>query len=466
MKPIKWQSCNVLHSGTFGRRLWQFARRDPNVQLVAEETRLPSEPLSRRLVARSWSALWHRRLNLAWLPADSVFLRVVELPPADASELPAMIELQLERLSPLPITQIVWSCEILEPPSPEHAFSTMLVAIAARSKIEAFLGELESAGFLADTLDLPLLAQLASYRPGRDATCLFPLDLDGRRCCFTTWWYGQRLRHVELLHVGEGDAAWREMAEALAKTAWAGETEGWLPQAPAWIIIADATISSLWQSSLSQQLGAPVSVQAAIASPEAAAASARRHRGTDARINLLPEDYATRYRQQFIDQLWMKGILSIAGVYLVGVLIYLVAVQVLDFQKRALDRQLAAITPSYQRAMELKAKQEVLEEQVRLRFAALDCLKATSELLPEELTLTKFKFEGGMTVLLEGNVPADDQKKITEFNSALKKVEQNGQTLFGNVTPPSTMLNRGITPTGVSLAKWGFNAELKRATER
>jgi len=47
------------------------------------------------------------------LPPDKVFFRVVHLPPSNFAETLAMVELQLEKLSPIPTGQVAWSVYVL-----------------------------------------------------------------------------------------------------------------------------------------------------------------------------------------------------------------------------------------------------------------------------------------------------------------------------------------------------------------
>ena len=100
----RWNSCNVLLSGSEARHLWQFAGGRYN--LVRTESRLPNEPLPDKLVAKDWQTLFQPRLNIAWIASDKVFLRVLQLPKADAEETRSMVDLQLEKISPLPVAQI------------------------------------------------------------------------------------------------------------------------------------------------------------------------------------------------------------------------------------------------------------------------------------------------------------------------------------------------------------------------
>jgi len=152
-------TCNVLQVGQEFRQLWNFNTHNGHVSLVAHRKLTPQEPLPRKVVGKDWSTLFQRKLNIAWLPADQVFLRAVALPASDAKELAAMLELQLEKLSPLPVAQIVWSMEVL--PKTTENLQTVIVVIIARSLVEEFLGSLEGSGYLADCLEVPCLHQLS-----------------------------------------------------------------------------------------------------------------------------------------------------------------------------------------------------------------------------------------------------------------------------------------------------------------
>src|SRR5207253_1814498 len=112
-QTTRWQSCNVLQAGTDARRLWQFATGNSQVALSAEQRLVSSAPLPAKLITKDWRTLWQKKLNIAWLPAEQVFLRIIHLPKCEPEELRSMVELQLEKLSPLPVNQIVWSFEVV-----------------------------------------------------------------------------------------------------------------------------------------------------------------------------------------------------------------------------------------------------------------------------------------------------------------------------------------------------------------
>ena len=166
----RFHSCNVLHVGPVQRRLWQFDARNGGFTAHRDQVVEAGEALPYALVTKTWRSLWQPKLNVAWLPADSVFFRVTQLPKSSLEETRTMVEFQLEKLSPIPVTQVVWSLLVLPAlPAPAatqpdesavpSALQTVIVVLAERKIVEEFLGQLEGQGYLADRLELPMLDQ-------------------------------------------------------------------------------------------------------------------------------------------------------------------------------------------------------------------------------------------------------------------------------------------------------------------
>jgi len=107
--------------------------------------------------------------------SDEVFLRVLQLPTADETEARQIVELQLERLSPLPITQIVWSLHLL-PETGESTTRTVIVLIADRSVVEKHLGRFRIGGLPGGS---PRIARAGSG-PGHGSERRRGLDLSRR----------------------------------------------------------------------------------------------------------------------------------------------------------------------------------------------------------------------------------------------------------------------------------------------
>ncbi|HKS36354.1 MAG TPA: hypothetical protein VJW76_04130, partial [Verrucomicrobiae bacterium] len=394
----------MLQVGNGSRQVWQFATGNGEVSLNTQ-ARLPlADPLPARLVTKDWRALWRKKLNIAWLPAEQVFLRVADLPNCDPAELRSMVELQLEKISPLPVNQIVWSFETI--PGSSADLQTVIVIIVERSLVEDFLGKLEGDGYLADRIELELLHQLLATPVAGDDVWVFVSPAESKTVCLVAWWCAGRLKNLNVLNVPAGEAGAAAMNDQLTKIAWAGELEGWLTAAPGWHLAADDATAAVWEPALREWAGRGIELHPLRSPHELAGLSARRAARSETQVNLLPSEFAARYQQQFIDRLWMRGLAGLILVYLAGVVVYFAALEVLKIQKSKVEKQVTALSGAYTNALQLKARIDVLQQQIGLRYAALDCWKITSEKLPAELTLTSFTFARGNKLTLRGNAPA------------------------------------------------------------
>jgi hypothetical protein len=453
VKTPRPHSCNVLRLRADGRDLWQFDTGNGAVSLHADEHLAPGAPLPRRRVAKDWRTLWQKKINIAWLPPDQVFLRVIRLPPCEPSEFLAMIELQLEKVSPLPTNQIVWGAEAL--PGIVNGLQTAIVMIAERGLVEEFLGKLEGNGYLADRLELPFLHQLLSTEYDGDGVWIFLQPAETRMICLAAWWWDGTLQELNLFPSPKGESGAADLCAHLTNIAWAGEMEGWLTSPPRWRLVADPETTAEWEPVLRRWSGQPIDTSPLPSAAELAALSAGRASGAEARANLLPPEFAARYRQQFFDRLWMRGLGAATLLYILGVLIYFGAVEVLRYQQRRVENQVASLSGAYNQALQLKGRLRVLQEQVNLRYAALDCWKVVSDLLPSELTLSSLTFSRGNRLSLRGTALATDQAKITEYNTEMGKATLNGTRVFKKVNPASIDF-RG------NEASWSFDCDLQQ----
>jgi hypothetical protein len=419
--------CNVLQIGQQLQHVWQFDARGRGFALSREQSSSAKEPLPAKLVSKDWHSLWQRKLNVAWLPPERVFLRVAQFPVSDFNETLSMVELQLEKLSPMPVTQIVWSIYIL--PHAEGNLQTVIVLIVSRNEVEEFLGQLEGQGFLADRLELPLLDQLQATTIARDGAWIYPEAPGGRNAALVAWWYGRVLQNLDLISLPATNRP-ESLKEQLMQMAWAGEMEGWLTAPPTWHLVADAPGAAEWEPALRSGLDQPVEVIEPVTVPALAALTATRAAHTGSEGNLLPAEFSTRYHQQFVDRLWMRSLGAVVLLYVAGVLVYFGRLQWELYRTGAVEQQVTERGPVYTNALQSKAKFQVLKDRQDLKFAALDCWKAVAELLPDGVTLEGYNFSDGKKLTLSGTAPADQTKQLLDFDADIRKAAPNGQLLF------------------------------------
>lgn len=459
----RWNSCNILHLAPEAKRLWHFDAKGKGF-VLGRELRVPhTEPVPAALVVKSWSSLWQPKLNVAWLPAENVFLRVVELPAANAEETSSMVELQLEKLSPIPVTQVVWTLHVLgthqsaaKADGTVESMQSLIVVIAARALVEEFLGRLERDGFLADRLEVPMLDQLEAVAPSGDSVWLFPLTQGGQSAALVAWWFGGAWRNLSFVTLPPtGDRA-AELKTQLGLLAMAGEVEGWLTAQPQWHLVADPVNATEWEPLLHHGLNEPVKVVAPPAPAELAGRSAKRAAASGSRVNLQPVEFAARYREQFFDRLWLHGLGFVGLLYVIGLVIYFGAVQWEGFQMHKVEGAVAAISNDFTNATLLKARLGVLQQRAELKFAALDCWQLVAQELPAAVTLQRYSFVDGGKLILSGQVDAADTLKLSAFYDALRKVKPNGQPFFKEGDPLAYHQS-------ANTVAWNFSLELRHA---
>jgi len=464
----RWNSSNVLQVAPDANRLWQFDAKGSGFALSREHR---GQSLPARFVAKSWSHLWQPKMNVAWLPPESVFLRVIEMPGSNFDETLAMVELQLEKLSPMPVTQIAWTMHILPPPAGGEAaagnLQTIIVVIAARNVVEEFLGKLEGQGFLADRLEVPFLDQLemdgSAHQPVSGADVwIYPLLLGGQNAALVAWWCGGMLRNLSFVTLPPAEGRAAELKKQLALLAWSGELDGWLNSSPNWHLVADPVNAAEWETALREALGEPVRVSSPLSPADLAGRTARRAAAASERVNLLPAEFSVRYQQQFVDRLWLRGLGAAGILYVVVLAVYFAAVSFLGYRTHNVEQAVAGISGDYTNAIQLKARYGVLRERQELKYAALDCLKVVAEELPTGISLQRFSFANGSKLALSGTCEQDQLDLITGnggFYDSVRKAKPDGQPMF---KPNPGEAGQLVYRTLGNKVTWNFGLELQR----
>lgn len=460
----RWNTCHLLHLAPEGQRLWHFDAKAGSYVLGREQVIGGTEALPTKAVAKGWSSLWQPKLNLAWLPPEEVFLRVLELPASSPAETAQMVELQLEKLSPVPVTQVVWTYHPLARRGAEgENLQTVVVILVPRTVVETFLGQVEAVGFQPDRLETAMLDQLEAIEPTTDGPWVLPQPLAGQNGALVAWWTGGVLRNVSLVVLPPAGDVRAELKQQLALITWSGEMEGWLDTSKKseWHLVADPVSAAKWEPLLSGALETTIAVQPPLPLAELAGRTARRAAATTV-ASLLPPEHTLRYRAQFVDRLWLRGLLAAGLAYLAGLAVYFCLVGYAAYQTSSVESQVAALGQSYTNALQLRARHDVLQERTDLKFAALDCWRLVAEKLPDGLTLQRFSFADGQTLSLSGNVPAADISKIISFEKELRKAKLDGQDFFKGV---STSANQLSWNEHGDADYWRFGLDLARSVE-
>jgi hypothetical protein len=449
----RWQTANLLQTSAAGRRFWQLSANGDHFAVQSEKALLLNDSLPAGAAAKNWQTLFRGKLNIAWLPPDKVFLRAVHLPPSEAAELAQMVELQMEKLSPLPVTHVVWSMHPLPRPTGKpDALQTVIVIIAARSAVEEFLGKLEAEGFLADRLEAPGLDQLLAVEVREEGVWIVP-GAAGEPA-LVAWWYGGTVQNVTLVSLTPSPERGPQLRTQIEQIAWAGELEGWLPGTPKIHLVAGRAEAGFWEP-VFKEAGEVLDIVAPMPEEQLVARATERCAGNPS-TNLLPPEFATRYRQRFVDGLWMRGLFVVLSAYVIGVIIYFGMLYMLKLKFDDVKKDLAGVSVNYTNALKDQAQYQILQDRAELKFAALDCWKAVAENLPESISLNDVYFDRNKFEL-SGMVTADDIGDVDKFNETMRQIadpNRSGQNLFSEVSAPTIR-------AGPVTAEWHFNCTLK-----
>ena len=439
LRAKRWSSYNVLHLAADAKRLWQFDAKGSGLVLSREQRVPHAQPVPAKFGAKNWTSLWQPKLNIAWLPPENVFFRVVELPASNAEETVSMVELQLEKLSPMPVAQMVWTMHVLgtrtaEPKgdAPPESLQTVVVVIVARTAVEAFLGRLEQEGYQADQLEAPMLDQLEVISPKEDGTWIFPLTIGGQYAALMAWWSGGALRNLSFVVLPATGDRVAELKNQLMLLTMAGEIEGWLGAQPKWHVVADPANAAEWEDLLRKGLDEPTKISPPPSPAELAARTARRA-SAGSPAQLLPAEFTARYHQQFVDRLWLRGLAAAGVLYAIFLVIYFCAVGWLGYRTHGVESQVAQISGDFTNAIQLKARYAVLKEREQLKYAALDSWQAIAQALPAGLSIQRFSFSNGKRLTLSGACDASQIGEITEkdqFYDGVRNAQLNGQPIF------------------------------------
>ncbi len=439
--------CNVVDCSSGKQRFWRFAGGKNQMKLVdVRETDL-GEQFPAKHLDRDASQMWRAHCqNDAWLPAEKVFFRVMQLPLCEAHELPGMVELQLEKISPMPLSQVVWSYEVAPSHRADRDQQTIVVMLAERLVVEACVGELEQAGYFPDRLETAVLHQvLATPQGGErpDGAWIFARFLEERVACTVAWWDEGVLQNITQITLSSAEHL-NELTEQLTATTWAGEMEGWLTGSTHWHLVIDPEAGEKWLPILNEWAGQPVQVQSpSDASALAAACAAHAQRPLE-QGNLLPSEFRARYHRDDVDRV-------LGGIFVWTLLLYVMVLAgyfVMHTQSSRMEeekyQQLGKMKAMEKEVKILVAKRDLLVLQRNSRMTALQVLKEVAEQMPEELTLgyiNSVEVRGeGNNITLNGRVKSGQGRKVDTYRSNLAgimvvdPVTQNKRKLFSSVT--------------------------------
>jgi len=441
-------ACNVVDCSSGKQQFWRFNKGKNQMKLVDVRETALDEPIQAKHLERDTSQMWNAHCqNDAWIPAQKVYFRVVQLPQCSEKELPGMVELQVDKISPLPLSQAVWTFELVPVYRPDRDQQTVVVMIAEKSVVERYVGDLEKIGYRPDRLEPAILHQLMATPEGGsrpDGAWIYPSFGEEQIVCTVAWWDEGVLHNITQIAISSREHL-NELTSHLTATTWAGEMEGWLTGDTDWHLVAGNQLGEEWLDILNDWAGKGVQVEEPPETNAMAAAAAGRAVRSLNQGNLLPPDRRAMYHRDDVDRVWGNILTWSVMFYVVLLSVYFVVksqVAAKEEEAYQANRKARDMQKDYK---EFGVKRRLLEEQLELRWTALSVFKAVSEHIPEDVTLDSIVFSEsrnnqGNNITLRGRVSQGDSKKLQDYSEALANVvvvEKENQPLFSRVEPPN-----------------------------
>ena len=338
----------------------------------------------------------------------------------------------------------------------------MLLVLAERSAVDGVLSQLESIGYQTDQITFSGLQGLVGFEPPSDCVRISWEPRDEHSAdCLISWHIDGWTKDAGLVHVPMDERGAQALVNHLNNAAWSGELEGWLKQAPEVRFEGPEEEPGLWIEAAKKWSSLGVEHEDAPHSVRPKNAPNDQHGKST--VNLMPEDVHRGYRQSYVDGLWWSSLKGVGLIYIFAVGIYFAAMEWrktenLDLQVAMRNAPTPLPTPWHYRQ-----KSTSLQEQVDLKYSALDSLRMISELMPDGMSLLSFNFRQGKIVTLRGNIPTDQTAKVTDYHESLIGAQVDGKALFENVSDPTISATGTSRRNPVQSSTWSFNCELRRS---
>ena len=356
------------------------------------------------------------------IPTDQVLMRVLTLPTADDEDIPGMVELQIDKLSPFPIENMVVSHELLKR---DDTTSTVLVAACQIANIEKKGAILNGAGVKARRVDVEIMGWWRSLlesgsvkETGTHVIVLMTGEIPtmiivdgGVPAAFRSLKGCEGLGDADL-----GAELRREIEYTLMSRELVEEKMG----APAIAIWRRGEPGPQLLEAVKEASGANVTGHDLSSLMPSSHGMALRASG-DGRIDLTP---ATWTQEREAKQFKSRMIVAAAGAFGVWLLLFGGASGYYQFEKSRLSK----LDSEREKLREPATEVRLLRRRVRMVEAyldhsqsALECLREIAKVQPDGVDLTSYFYKKGESVKIVGQGKNVDM--VLTFKAELDSVE-------------------------------------------
>ncbi len=353
------------------------------------------------------------------LPADHALLRIFDLPTGDATELPGMVELQVDRFSPFPIDHLVVAHEVLQSTSDR---TRVLIAAVRRDIVDREAAILIAAGLDVRRVDLDVLGwwrHLCDIGIREETGLRLHLHLDPAALTVLALQDGHPVL-IRALGRGIGTDTPQDIHEEINQTLTTLETEWGLGARASLVVWFEGLADMEWARNLETACGLPVRAATLADLPPLTEGIARRAlEETNRTLNLAPPEWESARKSRNATRRIITAAAACVGVWLLAVVVFLGALRLRDGSRARLDIHVKVLEKPAGEVRTLQSRIRALEQYADRTRSALELLRQVSADLPGELTLTSFAFRKGKTLSLRGE--ADAVNAVYDFFAAMEK---------------------------------------------
>lgn len=350
---------------------------------------------------------------IAGLPSTNVLTHVFNLPSTDTDEIAGMVELQLDKISPYPLQQLVASYEIL---AQGETHTLVLVAGVRREIVEQLGAQLNTIGLTLNSLDLELLCRwqqlLMENRiaaEGGEAIFIIEKGTTGLIIAVN----GEPLLFRTLPSSHSAEELLSELDYSLTTLEQEFDLQG-VERIDLWSDDPQPELSE----TLEKQVHLCSSQNSLSELPPLSEALARRyHNRGQHQLELIPPEWIEVARNKTqIRKLYKFGAILLAS-WLSLVLLFSIAYGIHKHQVSKLRTTADELTAPAQAVKESSRKVNTLLNYTDQDHSALEALREISALLPNGIDLSAFSYKKGRALTLRG--AADSSDAVYKFFDTL-----------------------------------------------
>ena len=374
------------------------------------------------------------------IPLKDLLLRVLDFPCVDESDLAGMVELQVDKISPFPIDQMVISHEVIGTSSEGLV---VLVAAVPRGIVDAIGLVVSDVGSAPGRVDAEIMGWWRELLQGdllaedgtealirfREQTIEMAVHEAGTPRSFTYVGEAVDLSSAELMD---------ELADEITHALMTFEMDAGVPSPSMVTIWAEGDPPSEFVAALQSRIDAEIRVRSLSLLSSPAASVATRDLAGGARLDLTPQDWTDAViARGFRHRLW--GIA--AGVLLLWTLIVGAGFGGLLYQRSVLgglQSQDEQLIPGANEVRLMRRKVGTIQRYMNHTNSALETLREVVRQMPGSgVDLSEFTYRKDDAVVVVGE--ADTSQLVLSFNERL-----NASDVFTNVVSGA----RSVTKRG------------------